>query len=117
MPYQIKINQPNLAEGTELTILGLGTFENGKTYDISDEQVEAFREANQVDAGGFDNDPESESFGVYVPNMQPGPHLTDVSIHGVEVTEAAGKKAKSPSKGPVAGTSESGAPADKGGDS
>jgi len=116
LPYQMTINQENLAEGADVLIHGLGTFANGGTYDISDEEAEHFREAHAVDAGGVDSDPESENFGVYVPNVQPGPSLTEVSIYGVTVTESS-TKAAAPSAGPVASTSEPGAPVDGGGDS
>ena len=110
MPYQITIDHPNLEEGTELTILGLGTFAQGGTYDISDEQAAAFQAAQATDVGDFNDE------GVYVPNMQLGPALDEANIYGVKVSKS-GTKSDAPQAGPVASTSDSGAPADTGGES
>ncbi len=43
MGYVIKFDIPGLAKGAEVQIAGLGTFENGNEYVISDEEHDSFR--------------------------------------------------------------------------
>jgi hypothetical protein len=50
MPYQLKVNFRNARRGQEHSIPGLGTYKNGSTYEVSDEEAEAFR-TYQRDAG------------------------------------------------------------------
>ena len=93
MPYMLTVDSPNLAEGAPVFIRGLGSFENGKAYEISDEQDEAFRQANMVDVGGVDTDPGTEeepnpSYGAYTPKYELGPSLGDVQIHGVKIEKS-----------------------------
>lgn len=45
--YKIEFDMPNLARGTEVQIDGLGTFANGGTYTITNEQAAAFRVAGR----------------------------------------------------------------------
>ncbi len=115
MPYQLKIEQPNLAEGADVLIHGLGTYANGQTHEVTDEEEENFRIVNSVDTGGVDDDPESDTFGAYVPNIQPGPSLLEANILGVTATDASKKVPGKTPRAPVEGSSDSGAPADKGG--
>lgn len=41
--YEIEINQPNLPEGEPIQVPGLGTFENGQTYDVTEEEGNSYR--------------------------------------------------------------------------
>jgi hypothetical protein len=43
MPYQLKVNFPGTHKGQELTIPGLGTFKNGSSTEVSDEDADSFR--------------------------------------------------------------------------
>jgi hypothetical protein len=43
MDYELSIDMPNLAKGAEVQIAGLGTFENGSSYKITDEEHDSFR--------------------------------------------------------------------------
>lgn len=42
--YTVEVNMPNLAEGVEVEVDGLGVFENGGTYQLSDEEAQFFRQ-------------------------------------------------------------------------
>jgi hypothetical protein len=44
MPYQVKVNDPNQAEGVEVVVPGLGVFRNKSTRQISDDEAEAYRD-------------------------------------------------------------------------
>jgi hypothetical protein len=48
--YQISIDYPNMPKGQEVSIPGLGTYKNGSTTVVSNEEANAFR-AYQVDVG------------------------------------------------------------------
>jgi hypothetical protein len=51
--YKITLNLPGLpksGEGSEVEIAGIGRLQNGKTYDISEEEAQAFRNANSNNA-------------------------------------------------------------------
>lgn len=48
--YKITIDYPNMPKGQEVSIPGLGTFENGSTTTVTKEQSDAFR-AYQKDVG------------------------------------------------------------------
>jgi hypothetical protein len=108
VPYRMEINQPNLADGAELWIHGLGMFKNGETYDITDEQAEKYRLDNARDSGEIESDSESPHFGVQHLARELGPSLLDVDIHGITVTEVT---ANAPSSRPVV-SSSGGAPSD-----
>jgi hypothetical protein len=43
MPYKLTLKQKNAGRGAELQIVGLGTFKNGSSYMVSDEDAENFR--------------------------------------------------------------------------
>jgi hypothetical protein len=51
MQYKITIDLPNLSKGQGVAIIGLGEFENGKSYVIDEETQDQFRAVNatQVD--------------------------------------------------------------------
>lgn len=89
MTYKLSVDQPNIGDEGEVYIHGLGTFKNGKSYEISGELEETFRTVNAVDQGGIDDDPESETFGSVRPNVVLGPSLVDAakSMYGVTVEE------------------------------
>jgi hypothetical protein len=112
----MKVEQYNLGEG-QIYIHGLGSFSNG-TYEISDEDAENFRTVNMIDTGGFDNDPESPTFGSYIPNHQPGPDLVTASksMHGITITPSSRTGSGTmPDAEPVGSLSSEGAPANSGG--
>jgi hypothetical protein len=48
LPYRLKVDHENLPPGVEVYVHGLGTFENGQTYDISDELALQFRAFNST---------------------------------------------------------------------
>src|SRR3954453_15612338 len=50
MSYSVKVSFPNMPKGQELLINGLGTFENGSTAAVSDEEAETYR-AYRASAG------------------------------------------------------------------
>lgn len=58
--YKLHVKLPNAGSGVEVNITGLGTFENGKVYDISKEQAEAFRVANGHIVAGEHGEPKHE---------------------------------------------------------
>jgi hypothetical protein len=96
VPYSMKIDQPNLGDEGELMIHGLGTFKNGQTYDITDEQAQVFREATARDSGEVISDPEHELHGVQQLARELGPSLLDAQIYGVTVTEVGSSKDDDP---------------------
>jgi hypothetical protein len=87
--YKLTVNQPNLGDEGEVYISGLGTFKNGTTTEVSDEEELNFRTVNAHDIGGIDGDPESETFGSAKPNLVPGQSLVDAakSMYGVTVEQ------------------------------
>jgi hypothetical protein len=90
--YKIKVDLPNRPKGAEISIPGLGAFENGKTYDVTDEQAGAFRRAR----GKMVDDVDGE--GNKVGNkLEPCPPLDELQIHGVSV-EKTSEKAQGTSK-------------------
>lgn len=93
--YKLKIDKPNLIPGTELEIPGLGIYKNGKEYDISDEQAEAFRYHHSRVV--TETDP-SGDLGTYSVGTELGPTLLQAfeSDDGIIVT--ATKQAKSSSQ-------------------
>lgn len=46
MAYKVTVNMPNLAKGAEVFIDGLGTFKNGESAVVSNEQANLFRNAH-----------------------------------------------------------------------
>lgn len=120
MPYTLVVDRSNLGINSshgEIFIHGLGAYDDG-TYEISDEQEMHFRVVNSVDTGKYDDDPESESYGQYIPKPELGPDLVTASqgMRGVTVTEMKANTDTGNSQGPV-DSSSSGAPADTGSES
>jgi hypothetical protein len=92
MGYRMKVNLPNRPQGVEISIPGLGAFENGKTYDVTDEQATAFRRAR----GKMVDDVDAK--GNKVGNkLEPCPPLDELSIFGV-VVEKTSEKTQGSSK-------------------
>lgn len=96
MPYKLTVNLPSVPEGRDVYIAGLGTFPNGGTYDISDEQDLAYQNAHTRDEGHFDFDhvaeraePGTGGSGAYVHKLVPGPSIVEAvqSMRGVTLEE------------------------------
>lgn len=85
MTYKLTVDQPHLGDEGTVYIHGLGTFQNGKSYLISDELAQNFEVVNTVDEGGTNDD------GVYVPKMVFGKPLDVMaeSMYGITVTKNA----------------------------
>jgi hypothetical protein len=89
MTYKLTVNQPHLGDEGTVYIHGLGTFQNGKTYSIGDDLAQNFQIVNTIDSGSIDGDPESETFGSYIPKTAFGPSL-DVAaetMYGITVVK------------------------------
>jgi hypothetical protein len=54
MAYKLEFDFPNLAKGTEVQIVGLGTFRNGESYTISERRAAEWRSANTVQSHSYD---------------------------------------------------------------
>jgi hypothetical protein len=59
MAYKVTIDMPNLTEGTEVFIDGLGTFKNGESQVVPHDRAEHFRNAHGRvnDAGEWEAGP------------------------------------------------------------
>jgi hypothetical protein len=86
MDYELSINMPNLAKGAEVQIAGLGTFENGSTYKITDEEHDSFRRYHGSVETAIDEET-NESLGS---ELVVGPTLIQASdnMYGVSVKKA-----------------------------
>lgn len=71
--YEMTVDLPNLPKGVLVQIVGLGSFENGNTYEVTAEEARVFRSRHSV-------------------GSEQGPTLLQYckSMHGVEVTTADG---------------------------
>ena len=54
--YTIAIDLPNLPEGSALEIDGLGEFQNGQTFDISDELADTYQARKAVLVSEYDEE-------------------------------------------------------------
>jgi hypothetical protein len=54
LPYKITFDLPNSSKGQGVAVNGLGEFQNGKSYDISDEQHDQYRAFNSVQVDELD---------------------------------------------------------------
>jgi hypothetical protein len=54
--YTLTVVDPSLPKGEPLQIMGLGTFDNGASTEISHEQAEAFRDYHSGQRGVFDKE-------------------------------------------------------------
>src|SRR5262252_2650878 len=82
MTFRLKFDNPHAGEGAQLAIHGLGVFENGKTYDVSDEAAEQFRRMNSTVQQEYNEEGMATSS-----ELVPGPPLDEVQIYGVTVTK------------------------------
>jgi hypothetical protein len=82
MPYRLKFDNPNAGEGAQFSIHGLGTFTNGKTYEVSDEAAETFRRSNATIQQELNDEGMATSS-----ELVPGPALDEVQMFGVTVTK------------------------------
>jgi hypothetical protein len=85
MAFKLTVDMPNLGPEGKVAITGLGELQNGKTYKISDEQAEAFR--NQNSHVEDDLDPETKQ--LLGRSIVPGPALDEVEIAGIKVEKMA----------------------------
>lgn len=87
--YKLKIEMPSLLPGTEVQIHGLGTFKNGKEYEIDDEAAEVYRNANQTQETVATED------GTAVVEVKRGPTLLEAfrGVEGVTVATVKAQKA------------------------
>jgi len=79
LPYQVIVDHPSLGE-QDLYIHGLGTFQNGTTTEVSDEQVQHYQAVHSIVESTFD--PET---GAETRTGKPGAHPADQEIFGVRV--------------------------------
>lgn len=54
--YDITLDYPDRSKGDTVEIDGLGVFENGYSYTISDEEADAFRQHHMVQHHEWDED-------------------------------------------------------------
>jgi len=79
MPYRVTVDHPNAGD-TDVYIHGLGTFHNGTTYDVSDEDIERFRIMNSIVNV---SNPDKNGNRKHVPAL--AKHPVDLQIFGVRV--------------------------------
>lgn len=81
--YVVKVNQPSLPKGEPVQIPGLGTFENGTSYEVSKDEANAFRtyHTRQIPVYGDDGSLTGS-------DLELGPTLLQASerMYGVEVS-------------------------------
>jgi hypothetical protein len=106
MTYKLTVDQPHLGDAGTVYIHGLGTFTNGKSYEISDDLEQNFRVVNSVDNG----EP-------YQAKMEFGKPLSEVaeSMYGITVEEIAPSSASN-SNTPSAPENSNSTPDTSGGD-
>jgi hypothetical protein len=100
LPYELTINQENRPEGAEIFIHGLGTFENGSTVTISDEDELRFRLLNssvqsvtETGEDGTEIIKRTEDGREYVEGVY-GPTLEDAvkNMYGIEIKSGGDEK-------------------------
>jgi hypothetical protein len=85
MTYKVTVDHPSIGD-TDLYIHGLGTFHNGTTTDVDDEQVERFRSMNSV-VNVSDPHPET---GRRIPLPVRAKDPTELNIFGVTIEKVGG---------------------------
>lgn len=89
MPYKVIVDHPSIGDGTELYIHGLGTFKNGTTTEIDDNQVDVYRAAHAVVDILEVPQEDGEPLRVHKPRL--GAHPVDQEIFGVRVVPVGGE--------------------------
>lgn len=88
MPIEVTVDHPEAGD-QDIFINGLGTFRNGQTATVDDDQIMRFRAMNSVQKTTHNED------GTYTVENELGPEPQDLEIRGVtiKVVEAKGEKA------------------------
>jgi hypothetical protein len=94
--YNLTIDLPNLAKGAEVDIDGLGRFENGGSYEISDDEAEAFRTKHQTVTSEYDSE------GNLHTTLEKGPTVAQAFSGDKNVTVRTTKKANPKAQHPTA---------------
>jgi hypothetical protein len=94
----VTVNFPNSPAGAVIEVAGLGEFENGGTYDVTDEQVQTFLAVQGKE--------EWEDL-LVVQDLEAAPGPGSLSV---DATETATSTADAPDPSPVAASSDTPAP-------
>jgi len=87
MPYTVKVDHPDAGD-QDVYIHGLGTFRNGTSTDVDDEQAELYRAHNAVQTQVH-----TEDGGLQV-TSELGPPLEELDSPWVTVTKAGSRSKK-----------------------
>jgi len=91
MAFKLTIDMPNLAPDGKVAIMGLGEFQNGKSYEVSDELAEAFRQAHATV-----QDKRGDKGELLGSEMVLSPPLDEVEMYGVNIEKLASEKPATP---------------------
>lgn len=80
MAYKLTVDHPNAGEGAQLSVHGLGTFENGKSYLIDDDLAEQFRQMNGQVVSAYDEQGQPAASEYVL-----GPALDEIEIFGFTI--------------------------------
>ena len=80
MPVKVTVDHPNIGEGVEIYIHGLGTFKNGTDTIVSDEQIARYQATHSV----VDTEVDEETRAL-IPKPRLGLHPADQEIYGVRI--------------------------------
>jgi hypothetical protein len=91
--YEIAFDLPGFAKGEEVQVAGLGTFENGSTYQVTKAEAESYRSYNTSLKYEYDED--NNLVGA---TAEPGPTLLQAFEHtdGVEVNTVQSRSSNNP---------------------
>lgn len=83
--YNLDVDQPGLPKGELVQIPGLGTFENGSSYEVTKSEADAYRSYNSTQEPTHNDEEE-----ITGSEMTLGPTLLEASktMYGIEVTTA-----------------------------
>jgi hypothetical protein len=87
--YEVALDLEGFPKGGAVQIAGLGTYANGSTFDVDEDEHTAYRAHHSVQVMGIGHEGE-----IIVEEIKPGPTLLQAYEHtdGVEVTTYAGGK-------------------------
>lgn len=79
--YKVTISMPNLAEGATVELDGLGIFENGGVYEVTDTEAETFAQKHKIITTAFNKK------GTSLRIELDGPNLSSAfdEVDGIEV--------------------------------